>query len=790
MKNEIKETSNQNSISTSIENNPPNKIEISIENILDLIKTKKNIILTCPKCKKFPPLITEISNQKISYKCLCSSHYISMSLEEFILNIEHLNSSNEKCFKHKEQMATYYCKECKKYLCDICENYHSSFEPDHKVEEQMINNNFQCNYHKNNIKNYYCEDCKIDLCEKCKNVFHKDHLNKINNLKYYYDKCFKTIKFKNIDDVINFYSEKFIEIKNFKNVQTSYLQNLLNQIINIQEDINNECETIIKENYLNMTLYKIIMENFFNKNNNSNEIIPQFITIKNAIDIYESNNNNNNNSKNNNNNINNLKFFSNFSNSFYKNYGFGNSFKTNDTLIQNQIETNLQKFKEISNEFFENHKIIFKMRPSSHCQKKYYFNNKYEKTFIVKKNNLNLIHFNPDLKIKVNSIIELINGNIAIACNDKTIKIISSENFELIDNLIGHSSQVSVLYQLKNGLLLSGAGNNYDSNSFKVYYSESNNSINDSIRLWNLDKKECLKIINIIPNPINAICELKNGNIAVTNMNINSVLILDNINFNIINSINTEFLMSNVLFTLKKSGFLVVNNLFNFRGGKNYIKIFDTENNNLVHLIDVGYDKISNIYEIEDNKLIYLKNKNLVIYNLNNNQEEINISLDNTNAYNNNNNNINNNIWGNANNFINTLNGNNNNNISNGLNTNNNITNNDNNNTNNNNNIHNNNNINNKFINNNLNNNNNNNIGFNNIRYANNFTYIYMYPYNNQKILIANNQNISIFNFIKNQNETNFEIKGFNSNDKILKLKNGKFIIITNFSSIHFHILD
>ena len=82
------------------------------------------------------------------------------------------------------------------------------------------------------------------------------------------------------------------------------------------------------------------------------------------------------------------------------------------------------------------------------------------------------------------------------------------------------------------------------------------------------------------------------------------------------------------------------------------------------------------------------------------------------------------------------------------------------------------------------------NIGFNNIRYANNFTYIYMYPYNNQKILIANNQNISIFNFIKNQNETNFEIKGFNSNDKILKLKNGKFIIITNFSAIHFHILD
>ena len=147
-----KNTNNQslNTITSSIkiqsenklqsENSPSkNKLNISIDNILELIKNKKNIILTCPKCKKYPPLITDISNQKVSFKCLCSSTEISMELEEFILNIEHLNSQNEKCFKHKEQIATFFCKECQKFLCDICENYHSSFEPNHKVEEQILN---------------------------------------------------------------------------------------------------------------------------------------------------------------------------------------------------------------------------------------------------------------------------------------------------------------------------------------------------------------------------------------------------------------------------------------------------------------------------------------------------------------------------------------------------------------------------------------------------------------------------------------------------------------------------
>ena len=126
--------------------------EITIETIYNLIKRKKFSILTCPKCKSNIPIIKKVNKDKIYYKCECSQYNITMSLEDFIMQIEKLNSSNEKCFKHKETIASFYCPECKKYICDICESYHSSFEPEHKIQKKFISNNDICIIHKNEKK--------------------------------------------------------------------------------------------------------------------------------------------------------------------------------------------------------------------------------------------------------------------------------------------------------------------------------------------------------------------------------------------------------------------------------------------------------------------------------------------------------------------------------------------------------------------------------------------------------------------------------------------------------------
>ena len=158
---------NQNEKETKINEEKENFPQITIDTIYNLIKRKKFSILTCPKCKSNIPIITNVNKDIISYKCPCSPHNIKMSLEEFIIQIEQLNSSNEECFKHKETIASFYCPECKKYICDICESFHSSFEPDHKIEKQFISNNDICPIHKNEKKTYYCQESQQEKCHIC-----------------------------------------------------------------------------------------------------------------------------------------------------------------------------------------------------------------------------------------------------------------------------------------------------------------------------------------------------------------------------------------------------------------------------------------------------------------------------------------------------------------------------------------------------------------------------------------------------------------------------------------------
>ena len=367
------------------ENNIDKYNDLNEEKLKCLIKRKKFSILTCLKCKSNIPIITNINKDKIYYKCPCSSHNISMPLEEFILQIEKLNSSNEKCFKHKETIASFYCPDCKKYICDICESFHASFEPNHKIEKQYVSNNDICHIHKNEKKTFYCQECQQDLCNVCLNQIHSIHKEKIITIKEYYEKCLKLMKFKNLDEINDFFDTKINEIIDFKKNQDAYLSSILNQIFIIQNEINMECDKLFRNNYINIALYKIIMESFFNTNNNSGEIIPQFVTIKNATGIYEESKDKNNNY------INSFKphllneFKSNYSSS-YLNLGNSNYYNNSGgENIQNQLNQILIKFKNNSLEFFERHKIKYQFNNSNNNKQILHYNNTYSIPFKVKK---------------------------------------------------------------------------------------------------------------------------------------------------------------------------------------------------------------------------------------------------------------------------------------------------------------------------------------------------------------------------------------------------------------------
>ena len=533
--------------------------EITIESIYNLIKRKKFSILTCPKCKSNIPIIKKVNKDKIYYKCECSQYNISMLLEDFIMQIEKLNSSNEKCFKHKETIASFYCPECKKYICDICESYHSSFEPEHKIQKKFISNNDICIIHKNEKKTFYCQECQKDLCKQCLNQNHSFHKDRIITIKEYYEKSLKLMKFKNLDEINDFFNRKIEEIITFKNNQNVYFNSILNQIIIIQEEINKECDKLLRNNYLNISLYKIIMESFFNTNNYLNEIIPQFVTIQNACGIYEETKDKN------------PIYLNSFQPHLFNENKinlFGNTSHNNNSTVQNQLNQILLKLKNNSLEFLERHKIKYQFNNSDNNKKILHYNNIYEIPFKVKKNNFNLIRISQSFnRIKINAIIELLNGNIVLGGDDKKIHILNSEKLEEIKCLSGHTTSILSLCQLKNGILLSGAGTQFFSNSM-------NQLISDPIREWNLDNNES-KIINKVPGIISCIKQLKNNNIVVYSQSTGSVFILSYDNYNILNTFTLNFLNGQLL-VLDKSNYIVV---FSINLNDSIIKVYDYEKN-------------------------------------------------------------------------------------------------------------------------------------------------------------------------------------------------------------------
>ena len=84
---------------------------------------------------------------------------------------------NPKCSssKHSEFNAVSYCPECKKYLCNKCQNLHNELLEDHKTinlnekKEIFIN---KCKEKNHNDKlEFYCKDHNILCCVGCTSKF-------------------------------------------------------------------------------------------------------------------------------------------------------------------------------------------------------------------------------------------------------------------------------------------------------------------------------------------------------------------------------------------------------------------------------------------------------------------------------------------------------------------------------------------------------------------------------------------------------------------------------------------
>ena len=136
--------------------------------------------------------------------------------------------------KHNDIPASSYCQECKIYMCEKCENFHSELFTNHhqfKIkEEENIKEIFtglcQINNHSIELE-YYCKTHNILCCSKCISKIQ----DKGNGEHRDCDICF-------IDDFENEKKTKLDE--NINNLEKSLvtLEQSINEIKNIKEKIN------------------------------------------------------------------------------------------------------------------------------------------------------------------------------------------------------------------------------------------------------------------------------------------------------------------------------------------------------------------------------------------------------------------------------------------------------------------------------------------------------------------------------------------------------------------------
>ncbi|XP_033111407.1 transcription intermediary factor 1-beta-like [Anneissia japonica] len=84
-----------------------------------------------------------------------------------------LKADKMKCVCEKDEQATFYCQDCRLYLCSTCSDYHTKFPAmkDHRPKE--VSKVLPCMIHNEHLE-FYCIECKIPVCEECTQTDHRD----------------------------------------------------------------------------------------------------------------------------------------------------------------------------------------------------------------------------------------------------------------------------------------------------------------------------------------------------------------------------------------------------------------------------------------------------------------------------------------------------------------------------------------------------------------------------------------------------------------------------------------
>ena len=267
-----------------------------IENlILDFQKEKKNRHIeflrllpndqyVCPECKEVPEIINIDYEKDYNIELKCKKHkQLKIPIEEYFKKEENHLYINEICGRDKETIQKNYshclfdfCKGCNIFLCGACSRDHPHKSSFIRIDEY----NNMCKRHcKKYI--YYCKDCKKHLCETCMNESNlcsahnlynlekKEQKPDLENIRILIEERNNLIKAKNLIEHLI----KFIET-----ILTTYFKHSANYYHYI--NINNLTNSIIFKNN-----YKLNREELISKFDDLERLARHYINLKLKIEL-------------------------------------------------------------------------------------------------------------------------------------------------------------------------------------------------------------------------------------------------------------------------------------------------------------------------------------------------------------------------------------------------------------------------------------------------------------------------------------------------------------------------
>ncbi len=192
------------------------------------------------------------NNSPLTLSCSCNKGQIKLSMDEImtISNKINLPPLEIICEKHNLK-SLQYCLDCKKWLCEKCEESHSDLFNNHHISKEEPPNTDTCPFHPNCYLDRLCKNCNKQICHLCSlegNQHYSHFTISFEDLKKKIVENVNNMKYNNFNDYCNYLNQIDNEYQlKYNNIIEDYNMKINNLIESINEAKNKFLENMEKK---------------------------------------------------------------------------------------------------------------------------------------------------------------------------------------------------------------------------------------------------------------------------------------------------------------------------------------------------------------------------------------------------------------------------------------------------------------------------------------------------------------------------------------------------------------